>query len=78
MGEELKESMFEFKTPEGGIHNKKSMIALMMDMPLTYLFNKLNSKGINVVIDANEHVVLDCLLYTSQEAMSEKLGNQPM
>ena len=67
VGEDLKESMFEFKTPEGGIHNKTSMIALMMDIPLTYLFNKLNGKGINVVMDANEHVVLEELLYKVAE-----------
>ena len=30
------------------MHNKISVIALMMDIPLTYLFNKQNDKGIEV------------------------------
>ena len=67
VGEDLKESMFKFNTPEKEMHNNKSVMSSITEIPLKYLFNKLNGKVIDVGIDAKEHVVLEELMYKIAE-----------
>ena len=63
----LKESMFRFKTPEREMNNKKSVMPSITEILLKNLFNKLKDKVIDVVIDTNEHVVLEELQYKVAE-----------
>ena len=48
-------------------HNKKSVMSLITEIPLKILFNKLNDEVTDVVIDTNEHVILEELLYKVAE-----------
>ena len=59
----LRKSIGKFNTPEIKMHNKISVIRLMMDIPLTYLFNKQNDKVIEVGHDTSENYVSERLQY---------------
>ena len=63
----LSKAVIKSNTPEVKIHNKISVVALTMDISLTYLFNKQNDKVIDVGIDTTEHVLLVELLYKVAE-----------
>ena len=58
----VSKSIAKLNTPEVKMHNQISVVALTMDISLTYLLNKQNGKVIDVGINNNEHIVLEELL----------------
>ena len=60
-------SIVKLNTPEVKMDNKISVVALTMNISLTYLLNKQNDKVIDVGLDTTEHVLLEELLYRVAE-----------
>ena len=56
---ELRKYIVKLNTPEVKMHNKISVIALMTDIPLTYLFKKQNDIVIEIRFDTSENSVLE-------------------
>ena len=55
----LRKSIRKLNTPEIDMHNQRSVIASMMDIPLTYLLYKQNDEVIEVGLKTSENCTAD-------------------
>ena len=63
----VKKSIGKWDIPKIERYNKISVKPPIMNVPLKYLFYKINSKVIEVCMDTNEPVILEELLYKETE-----------
>ena len=64
----LRKAIFNLNTPEEEIHNKRSVISPIIDIPLKYLFSKLDDKVIDVGLDTSKNFVSEKLQYKVVES----------
>ena len=68
----ISKSIVQLNTPERVMRNKNSVMSSITEIPLKNLFNKLNDKVIDVVMDTKEHVVFKELLYKVAETYTKR------
>ena len=63
----IKNSISKWNIPPLERYNKMSMKPQIINVPLKYLSNERNGKVVNVVMNTNEHIVLEELQYQLAE-----------